>query len=115
MNNEQKFLSNIKNAQPIDIYLWLEEYQRARRVELGEEEYNRLMSLFRHFKRMIDTEMITITQDYIQHRLTLKQFKVFQQFAMKPWAGLISADCVEEMEWRWQCLLQRAIPKLYQG
>lgn len=115
MNHEQKFWDNFKNVKPVDVLLWHEEYQRTREKELGEEEYNRLMSLYRHYKQMIDTEMTTITQDYIRHRLTLNQFKVFQQFAMKPWAGLICADCVEEMEWRWHCLIQRAIPKLYQG
>lgn len=115
MNNEQKFFEDIKSLDTKPgLANQLVHYLVERKAELGDDDYKLLQLRYAQLSELIQMEMQLIEKEFILGRnLTTRDFKTFHKFILQPYYGTIPQDCVDEMEWRYQCLKKRAIPSLY--
>jgi len=78
--------------------------------QLGNKKAIRLVNLASFYITCISTELDIIRREYRQGKITEEQFQLISKFAARRFQGNFSVDQVEEMEWRFHCLKERAIP-----
>ena len=78
--------------------------------QYGSEEMYRLTNLASFYTDCIRTEISYMRDQAARGEITTGQFKLALDFTKREYAETLAVDRVEEIEWRFQCLKERAIP-----
>ena len=110
MNHEEQFMQELKVFIEMDAQHRSIEQLTIRQRELGPDECQRLIDLYQFYKRNISLELMLAADQYSRDEITSAQFRAIMQFVQHPMYEPFIFDQVEELEWRYQCVKERAIP-----
>lgn len=110
MNHEEKFMQDIHAFIAMDKQERDIQYLTVYQQELGWDECVRLTELFRMYKNMMLVELHNLYKQYTESEITTKQFQALLDFANVGLYGSLLFEQIEELEWRYQCVKERAIP-----
>jgi len=110
MNNQEKFMQEVRAFIQMNPQQRQIEQLTMRQREIGPDECLRLMDLYRFYTKMTDQELVKVVEQYARDELTQQQFRDIMRFVGRKLYEPFIFDQVEELEWRYNCLKERAIP-----
>ena len=114
LNDSRRFLelmTTIKSFAAVDYADKFLPQVEIREQELGADEFDRLCTLGKMYQTWIDEELNLAHAQYMLGIITSEQYRHISIFGRRPYLEAFHFDQIEEMEFRYTCLKERAIPE----
>lgn len=105
------FLAPIKTFAETDYMEKFGDQVTIRELELGSQEFDRLMELSKMYRTWIEDERNLAFARYTLGYITNEQYRMTLRFASRDYLEAFQFDQIEEMEFRYNCLKEQAIPQ----